>query len=285
MTICALLLGAAVLRSAAARAAEVRDARPAVRQRVDRRHADALRGAAGADGGAAVGLGHAVHARRTSAGGRSLAIVASTRRLRPDLPAGAGRALATRPRGAGRRACRRRTTRRRARAAAGAGVDHRRPRRLHGVDGVQRRTIRRCSSAGSCSSSASSAPRRRIRAGSSCKAPLLVGFFLAGLVIHGGLQAWWIAPVLASLRETPLFVARDDPDGVQRQRADHLPVDARAQPERQHEDRGGGRRGDRRRPDGHRQRAEPGRPGAPGPVLRRRGARRSGCSSARCCRR
>ena len=37
------------------------------------------------------------------------------------------------------------------------------------------------------------------------KAPLLVGFFLAGLVIHGGLQAWWIAPVLASLNETPLF--------------------------------------------------------------------------------
>lgn len=37
------------------------------------------------------------------------------------------------------------------------------------------------------------------------KAPLLVGFFLAGLVIHGGLQAWWIAPILASLAEDPLF--------------------------------------------------------------------------------
>nr|MBA3269626.1 hypothetical protein [Acidobacteriota bacterium] len=37
------------------------------------------------------------------------------------------------------------------------------------------------------------------------KAPLLVGFFLAGLVIHGGLQGWWIAPVLASLSEEPLF--------------------------------------------------------------------------------
>lgn len=31
------------------------------------------------------------------------------------------------------------------------------------------------------------------------RTPLLVGFFLAGLVVHGGLQAWWIAPVLASL--------------------------------------------------------------------------------------
>jgi Na+/H+ antiporter NhaD/arsenite permease-like protein len=28
---------------------------------------------------------------------------------------------------------------------------------------------------------------------------VMVGFFLAGLVIHGGLQQWWIAPVLGSL--------------------------------------------------------------------------------------
>jgi hypothetical protein len=38
------------------------------------------------------------------------------------------------------------------------------------------------------------------------KSPLLVGFFLGGLVIHGGLQAWWISPVLASLSQTPLFL-------------------------------------------------------------------------------
>jgi hypothetical protein len=37
------------------------------------------------------------------------------------------------------------------------------------------------------------------------RAPLLVGFFLAGLVIHGGLQGWWIAPLLARLSEHPLF--------------------------------------------------------------------------------
>lgn len=37
------------------------------------------------------------------------------------------------------------------------------------------------------------------------KAPLLVGFFLSGLVIHGGLQAWWLAPVLAGLSVEPLF--------------------------------------------------------------------------------
>jgi hypothetical protein len=34
---------------------------------------------------------------------------------------------------------------------------------------------------------------------------LLVGFFLAGLVVHGGLQGWWIGPVLRRLDEVPLF--------------------------------------------------------------------------------
>lgn len=38
------------------------------------------------------------------------------------------------------------------------------------------------------------------------RTPLLVGFFLAGLVIHGGLQAWWIQPILTRLTETPLFI-------------------------------------------------------------------------------
>ncbi len=37
------------------------------------------------------------------------------------------------------------------------------------------------------------------------RSPLLVGFFLAGLVIHGGLQGWWIQPVLGSLGEVSLF--------------------------------------------------------------------------------
>ena len=37
------------------------------------------------------------------------------------------------------------------------------------------------------------------------KPPLLVGFFLAGLVTHGGLQGWWIGPVLGTLSATPLF--------------------------------------------------------------------------------
>jgi hypothetical protein len=37
------------------------------------------------------------------------------------------------------------------------------------------------------------------------RGPILVGFFLAGLVVHGGLQGWWIAPLLSRLNEVPLF--------------------------------------------------------------------------------
>lgn len=36
--------------------------------------------------------------------------------------------------------------------------------------------------------------------------PVFVGIFLAGLVIHGGLQAWWIQPLLARLSESGLFL-------------------------------------------------------------------------------
>ena len=36
--------------------------------------------------------------------------------------------------------------------------------------------------------------------------PVLVGFFLAGLVTHGGLQQWWLQPVLNSLSQAPLFI-------------------------------------------------------------------------------
>jgi hypothetical protein len=38
------------------------------------------------------------------------------------------------------------------------------------------------------------------------RTPLLVGFFLAGLVIHGGLQGWWIGPILGALSEDTLFL-------------------------------------------------------------------------------
>jgi hypothetical protein len=37
--------------------------------------------------------------------------------------------------------------------------------------------------------------------------PLLVGFFLAALIIHGGCQQWWIGPVLGTLSRWPLMLA------------------------------------------------------------------------------
>lgn len=40
----------------------------------------------------------------------------------------------------------------------------------------------------------------------SLRGPVMVGFFLAGLVIHGGLQGWWLGPIITSLSEWPLFI-------------------------------------------------------------------------------
>ena len=37
------------------------------------------------------------------------------------------------------------------------------------------------------------------------RGPLLVGFFLAGLVVHGTVQQWWIEPVLGSMAALPLM--------------------------------------------------------------------------------
>lgn len=38
------------------------------------------------------------------------------------------------------------------------------------------------------------------------RSPILVGFFLAGLVIHGGCQGWWIDPVIRTLGDTTLML-------------------------------------------------------------------------------
>lgn len=40
----------------------------------------------------------------------------------------------------------------------------------------------------------------------SLRSPILVGFFLAALVIHGGCQAWWIAPVIKALSDQTLML-------------------------------------------------------------------------------
>jgi hypothetical protein len=38
------------------------------------------------------------------------------------------------------------------------------------------------------------------------RSPLLVGFFLGSLILHGGGQQWWIEPVLSSLSRWPLMI-------------------------------------------------------------------------------
>ena len=40
----------------------------------------------------------------------------------------------------------------------------------------------------------------------SMKSPLLVGFFLSGLVIHGGCQGWWIEPLLMEFQNNSLVL-------------------------------------------------------------------------------
>lgn len=40
----------------------------------------------------------------------------------------------------------------------------------------------------------------------SLRSPILVGFFLAGLIIHGGLQGWWIDPVIRTLGDATLML-------------------------------------------------------------------------------
>ena len=47
---------------------------------------------------------------------------------------------------------------------------------------------------------------RRYQVVTSLRGPLLVGFFLLALVIHGRIEQWWIEPVLSSLSEWPLMI-------------------------------------------------------------------------------
>jgi hypothetical protein len=46
----------------------------------------------------------------------------------------------------------------------------------------------------------------RHQEGGSVRGPLLVGFFLISLVLHGACQQWWLEPILSQLSEWPLMV-------------------------------------------------------------------------------
>ena len=165
-----------------------------------------------------------------------------------------------RGRGPRRRAARRRG--RRAAPAAGPGAGSSSSTSSSWPGRSSTRTTRRCSSAASCSSSASRRRPAPYQGRIELRTPLLVGFFLAGLVIHGGLQGWWIAPVLAQphrdaavLGATILTAFNDN--ALITYLATLVPNLSESAQDRRR--RG---RGHRRRPDRDRERAEPGRPGA-----------------------
>ena len=300
MTIAALLLGRQFYDLNPGPRAQVRDPRTAVRQRLDRRHADAFRGAAGADGGAALGLGHGLHAdaHRLARGRRD-------RRRRTlayfaDLPPRAASAGAR---------CRRQPDIDRGEenidgaaspaAVAGAGLGHVGARAVHRLDGLH------LALSGAVSRRVPLLPRlrarhrRRIRvADRPARRRCSSASSSAAWSSTAACQSWWIAPVLSSLSEHRLYFAATiltafNDNALITYLATLVPnLDDRLKM------RGGRRRGDRRRSDGDRQRAQSRRTGAPQPVLRRRhpavvaagrrapadadrGRSRSGCSESR----
>ena len=101
------------------------------------------------------------------------------------------------------------------------------------------------------------------------RTPLLVGFFLAGLVIHGGLQGWWIAPVLGRLPEVPLFLAATALTAVNDNALITYLATLGTEPGRPTEARRCSRCRRWRWVDGDRECAEPGWPSAPGTLFRR----------------
>jgi hypothetical protein len=93
------------------------------------------------------------------------------------------------------------------------------------------------------------------------KEGLLVGFFLAGLVVLGGMQQWWLQPIVSGLAPTALFFGALGLTAVTDNAAlTYLGSLITACPSRRSTCWWPARW--RRRPDGDRQRAEPGRRGA-----------------------
>ena len=104
----------------------------------------------------------------------------------------------------------------------------------------------------------------------SLRAPLLVGFFLGALVIHGGLQGLVDRADAGEPLQGSAVLRCHAPDGRERQRAHHLPRDARARLHRPTQARRCPGRCHRWGADGDCERAQPGRPGAARTIFWRR---------------
>jgi hypothetical protein len=99
------------------------------------------------------------------------------------------------------------------------------------------------------------------------KEGLLVGFFLAGLVVLGGMQQWWLQPLVASLGPTALFFGALADRATDNAALTYLGSPFR--PVRARQVYADGWRGQRRRPDRDRQCAQSGRRGAAAARLQR----------------
>ena len=178
MTLAAMMLRDRVYGAKVSDSLEIRDAWRAVRQCLDRRNADVVRRAAGADGGLDLGLGQLAHAVEFRLA-RRLAVVVNALVTTTHLPQGARPAAALR--GPGR--------------AAAADLDDRAPCRL---SGRRRRFLHHppvfmgvlLFFLGIATAYPQFQSRLILREG------LLVAFFLAGLVVLGGQQRWWLEPLL-----------------------------------------------------------------------------------------
>ena len=266
MTIAALLLARQFYDLQPEPHAQIRDTRAAVRERLDWRNADAFRGAAGADGRPAMGLGHGLHAEPLRLARRAGHRGINARVLR-GVPTGAARLWPRAPRYP--------TSFPRPRRRADLGsASLPIPWWVTGVYvlfivwTVANAHYPALFLAGFLFFLGFDRATSAYSTLSDFRTPLLVGFFLGGLVIHGGLQGWWIGPILSSLTELPLFAGSTlltafNDNALITYLATLVPnLDDRSEIGRCR------RGGDRGRPHRHRQRAEPRRPGATRPLLR-----------------
>ena len=113
------------------------------------------------------------------------------------------------------------------------------------------------------------------------KEGLLVGFFLAGLVVLGGMQQWWLQPIVSSLQPLALFFGALGLTAITDNAALTYLGSLIAGLSRAREIHAGGGRGGRRRPDRDRQRAQSGRRRPAAARLRRRIDRRRRAAAGR----
>ena len=207
MTLTALLLRDRYFGAQRAQQLHVRHGRRAVRQCLDRRHAHALCRAAGADGGGALGPRLRVSCCRRSAGRPRIAVLinaAGATFLFRELSARAARLR--------RIAC----------EAGSAGLDRRRASRLSRRASWSSTTTRRVPRAVPVLSRLRRSLQALSVAADPARRACWSAFFLAGLVVLGGQQKWWLQPLLTDMDADRAVHRRDAAHRHHRQRGADL---------------------------------------------------------------